>query len=556
MLTQLSIQDYSLVEKLDLEFFNGMTVITGETGAGKSIMLDALGLTLGDRADAKTVRQGKNRADIHACFDIQKIPAALDWLKARDLQEGEECILRRVVTREGRSRGYINGQPAPLQDLKSLGGLLIDIHSQHEHQSLLNRNSHLRLLDDFAGHNNLLDEVRSGYQRWHNISQRLTELHETQSHAKAHQQLLEYQVHELDELGLAEDELAKLEATQKTLANAEDYLQAGQQALDLCRDNETGNALSLINQAISKLGDLPDTDKYVSESLQLLHSVEIQLQEAGHELQAYLDNFSTDPERLVETENRLSAIYQIARKHQIVPEHLFSTYLSLNEDLNALQNDDKEIVVLQQELETLNKQYSKAAEKLAASRRQAAKKLVKQTQKQLQALGMNHCKFEIAFANGMPDTPTLHGIDQAEFLISTNPGTPSGPLNKIASGGELSRISLAIQVVTAATSSTPSLVFDEVDVGVGGAIAEVIGKLLRELGKQVQVICVTHLPQVAAKGHHHINVSKQTRKKCTSAHLSILAEEQKIEEIARMLGGIAITDKSRAHAREMLNPPH
>jgi DNA repair protein RecN (Recombination protein N) len=556
MLTQLAVQNYSLVENLNLEFSAGMTVITGETGAGKSVMLNALGLALGERADGKTVRKGATRADIQACFDTREIPAAENWLEARDLQEGGECILRRVITGEGRSRAWINGRPVPLQDIKSLGGLLIDIHNQHAHQSLLNKNSHLNLLDSFAGHDRQVEKVRACHQRWKDVSLRLEELTSNRAQASARQQLLSYQIQELDNLAVAEGEVEALEASQKTLANAEHYLQSGRSALELCRDNETGNALSLVGQAIRQLGDLPGTDRRLSESLQLLGSAKIQLEEAGHELQAWLDDFDVDPEKLTEVENRLSTVYEVARKHQVAPEQLHATHQDLAGELGSLCNTDTELEALQQELTLLESEYQQESEKLSRSRRKAAKKLVSETQKQLQALGMDHCQLECCFNDGKPGAPASQGMDQLEFLISTNPGLAPGPLNKVASGGELSRISLAIQVVTAATSATPSLVFDEVDVGVGGATAEVIGNLLQQLGKQTQVLCVTHLPQVAAKGHHHINVRKQASKESSSTHLEVLSEEQKIEEIARMLGGIAITDKSKAHAREMLNLTH
>ena len=565
MLVHLSINNYAIADHVEAEFASGMTVVTGETGAGKSILLDALGLTLGDRADASVVRNGAERAEIHASFDIANIPSARAWLEARDLLAGDECLLRRTITREGRSRGSINGQPATLQDLKSLGELLIDIHSQHEHQSLLKKNHQRDLLDAFAGAGDEAARVRQLAAQYGDVSARLAQLTEHRDEQTARVQLLSYQVEELDELNLQDDELQKLEHEQHQLANGEHILRNSQQALGLCREGEI-NVISILHQALKSLESLDSKQGPLAEAEQMLNSALIQVEEASRELQHHVDAFELDPERLAEVEARLDTIYDIARKHRVQPQQLTALHAQLRDELQRVAGGDENIDKLQQDLQSLRNDYRNAATALSKRRQQAATKLQKQVEKQLQSLAMNGCKFAVALSlrtdtsrnNGArnDDTPHPHGNEDIEFLISTNPGQAPQALNRIASGGELSRISLAIQVITAQTSAIPTLVFDEVDVGIGGATAEVVGNLLRELGSRGQVLCVTHQPQVASKGHHHYVVAKTSSKNSVRTELVPLSGEHKIEEIARMLGGISITEQSRAHAKEMLSITH
>jgi DNA repair protein RecN (Recombination protein N) len=555
MLVHLSIDNYAIADHVEAEFHTGMTVVTGETGAGKSILLDALGLTLGDRADAGVVRAGAERAEIHATFDIANIPQARAWLAARDLLAGDECLLRRTITREGRSRGSINGQPATLQDLKALGELLIDIHSQHEHQSLLKKPHQREQLDAFAGAVDDAEQVRRLALQHADIAARLASLTEHRDEQTARVQLLSYQVEELDQLDLQPDELAQLEAEQHQLANGEAILRNTQQALGLCREGEI-NVTSILHQALKSLETLDSKQPALLEAEQMLNSALIQVEEASRELQHHVDTFELDPARLAEVEARLGTIYDIARKHRIQPEQLPSLHAQLRDELARVVGGDASIDQLQHELQTVHDAWRGAAETLGKRRQQAATKLQKQVEKQLRSLAMSGCTFTVALSARRDDMPHQHGSEDIEFLISTNPGQAPQPLNRIASGGELSRISLAIQVVTAQTSAIPTLVFDEVDVGIGGATAEVVGNLLRELGQRGQVLCVTHQPQVASKGHHHFVVAKATSKNAVRTQLTPLSEDKKIEEVARMLGGIAITEQSRAHAREMLGTRH
>ncbi len=554
MLSHLSVENYAIASHLEMEFDCGMTVITGETGAGKSIMLDALGLALGDRGDARVIRRGSKSTDIHATFDITAIPLACQWLDKRELLAGNECLLRRVVTSEGRSRGYINGRPATLQDLKALGNLLIDIHSQHAHQSLLKKEQQRQLLDDYAGlavSSKQLATIAQSHQR---LQQQLRNLENNRSEQNARAQLLGYQVEELDKLALTEGELDQLELEQKQLANGESILAASQHALALCKEGEL-NVVSILGQALRSLGDIDSKSHALSEAEQLLASALIQAEEAGSELQLHIDGFELSPERLRQVENRLNSIYEVARKHRINASQILNLQQQLQEELDSIIGSDSDIEQLQTKLSELTESYRLQAGKISKKRRSAAKKLQNQVELQLQALAMDNCCFSVELS---PRSNSIHshGSEEIAFLISTNPGQPPQSLGHIASGGELSRISLAIQVVTAQTSATPTLVFDEVDVGIGGATAEVVGNLLRELGTKGQVLCVTHQAQVASKGHQHLFVSKDSRNKPLATQLQALEKKEKIEEIARMLGGIDITDRSRAHAREMLAVCH
>ncbi|WP_339339815.1 DNA repair protein RecN [uncultured Oceanicoccus sp.] len=552
MLVHLSVNNVAIASELEMEFNRGMTVITGETGAGKSIMMDALGLALGDRTDAGVVRSGTERADINACFDISNIEDAKHWLQEHDLLDGNDCLLRRVITKEGRSRGYINGRPATLQDLKSLGEMLIDIHSQHAHQSLLKKDQQRRLLDNFAGLGDDTAHLKIIAKQFQQAQQRLAKLESHRSEQSARAQLLAYQVDELDKLALLDDELETLEQEQQQLASGEQIQQACQQTIALCSEGEL-NVVSILNQALRSLSEIPVKSPSLDEASQLLSSALIQAEEANSELQHHLDSFELDPERLHTVENRLSSIYDIARKHHIQPAQLPELHQELLQELTSIAGSDEEIEQLQQQLAETEQQHQQLASKITKKRKTATNQLQKQVEAQLKQLAMANCRFSIALTPRADNTPHPHGHEEIAFLVSTNPGQEPQALSKIASGGELSRISLAIQVITAQTSATPTLVFDEVDVGIGGAVAEVVGNLLQQLGERGQVLCVTHQAQVASKGHQHLYVSKTASKKSVSTQLEQLSDKQKIAEIARMLGGIAITDQSLAHAKEMLS---
>ncbi len=552
MLIHLSVHNYAIVEHLDLELKRGMSVISGETGAGKSIMLDALGLTLGDRADSSVVRIGADKADILASFDLDDIPDARAWLAERDLDNEGPCILRRVITAEGRSRGYINGTPCPQGDLKALGELLIDIHSQHEHQSLLKLDTHRRLLDEYGGSQDLARQVQLAAQRWRQTRQTLERLSNTSDEQRARHQLLSYQLEELETLALGENELEQLEHEHKNLANAEHLLGACRQVIDLCSESDAGNVLSALTSSLQRLTGFQNQPGALGEAVNLLSSAQIQVEEAVGELNRFLDHFDSDPQRQQALEERLDSIYTLARKHRVQPQELPALQQSLFEELEGLNADDDALEQLGEELAAYAHHYQEKAEALSGARQQAAESLAVAVETEIQRLGMPGGKFSVVLKPTTAGDLMPHGLEQVEFLVSANPGQPLRPLAKVASGGELSRISLAIQVITAQTSRTPTLVFDEVDVGIGGPTAEVVGQLLRRLGERGQVLTVTHLPQVAAQGHHHLFVHKARGRDETHTAVAALDGSERVEEIARMLGGVDLTEQALAHARQMI----
>ncbi|GAB6389016.1 DNA repair protein RecN [Stutzerimonas marianensis] len=552
MLVHLSVHNYAIVEHLDLELKRGMSVISGETGAGKSIMLDALGLTLGDRADSSIVRIGADKADILASFDLDDIPDARAWLAERDLDNDGPCILRRVITAEGRSRGYINGTPCPQGDLKALGELLIDIHSQHEHQSLLKLDTHRRLLDEYSGSQELARQVQLAAQRWRQTRQTLERLSDSSDEQRARHQLLSYQLEELETLALGEDELEQLEQEHKNLANAEHLLGACRQVLDLCSESDAGNVLSALTASLNRLTAFQNQPGALGEAVNLLSSAQIQVEEAVGELNRFLDHFDSDPQRQQWLEERLDSIYTLARKHRVQPADLPALQQRLLEELESLNADDDALEQLTEELTAYARHYREKAEALSLVRQEAAETLGRAVESEIQRLGMPGGRFSVTLKPTAEGDPVPHGLEQVEFLVSANPGQPLRPLAKVASGGELSRISLAIQVITAQTSRIPTLVFDEVDVGIGGPTAEVVGQLLRRLGERGQVLTVTHLPQVAAQGHHHLFVHKARGQDETHTAVAALDGSERVEEIARMLGGVDLTEQAMAHARQMI----
>jgi DNA repair protein RecN (Recombination protein N) len=552
MLVHLSVHNYAIVEHLDLELDKGMSVITGETGAGKSIMLDALGLTLGDRADSGVVRPGADKADILATFDLTDIPEARTWLQERDLDNDGPCILRRVITAEGRSRAYINGTPCPQGDLKAVGELLIDIHSQHEHQSLLKTDTHRRLLDEYAGATDLARQVQLAAQRWRQTRLELDRLSNSGDEQRSRHQLLSYQLEELESLSLGEDELEQLEQEHKNLTNAESLLSICRQVVEQCSENDSGNVLTALTASLHRLGSVNDSPTALSEATNLLSSAQIQVEEAVGELNRFLDHFDADPARLQQLEERLDAIYTLARKHRIQPTEVATLQQKLLDEIETLNANDEAIERMEHELASFARHYKEKARELSDLRQRSAPILASAVEQEIQRLGMPGGRFNIELRANPEKELLPNGLEQVELLVSANPGQPLKALAKVASGGELSRISLAIQVITAQTSRVPTLVFDEVDVGIGGPTAEIVGQLLRRLGDRGQVMTVTHLPQVAAQGHQHLFVHKVRDKDATRTAVSKLSKTERIEEVARMLGGIDLTKESLAHAKKMV----
>lgn len=579
MLTQLSIRNYATVDALEIDFSAGMSVITGETGAGKSIILGALGLTLGDRADRGVIREGADKADITAEFDITDKAGAIQWLTEHDLsgqdsqQEtadaehaGSYCLFRRVVNSDGRSRAYINGSAVTLNNLKTLGEMLIDIHSQHEHQSLLHRATHLRLLDDFGGLQGQAQKLAALWKRWHDNRTTLDSLREQSAESSAQTQLLSYQLGELNELAVAEDEVEQLNIEYKKLNQADDSIANLNSAMALCTGNEEGsedgNLGQRLSQALALLQALPHKEPRLEEVSSLLESAQIQIEEAVSELRLEIEQFEVNPERLEQVNQRLADIHSIARKHKVKVEEIAALTADLQAQLDLLVNSDEELERLQELDTALREEYQGLALKLSKARLKASKKLAPAVNEQLQTLGMADASLSIALLDNENPDPTPRGLEAVEFLVSTNRGQTPKPLSKIASGGELSRISLAIQVITAQTSSTATLVFDEVDVGIGGAVARAVGELLRQLGTAAQILCVTHQAQVAGQGNHHYVVSKQTRGDSTQTSIDLLDEAERTRELARMLGGElsgsdrssdeGYSEESLAHAQKMV----
>lgn len=552
MLTHLKISNLAIIDDLELECCGGLTIVTGETGAGKSIVLDALNLALGSRADSSLVRHGSDKADVLASFDIYRIKEAQQWLQERELDSGDDCILRRVVTNEGRSRGYINGKPCPLQDLKVLGSMLISIHGQHEHQRLLDQEHHRQLLDDSAGLQQIATETQTAYQQWQKNKRALHKLRGHLKESSDRIDLLTFQVGELNELALGEEELPQLVTEHKRLANSEEIITSCQNINSLLSNDEAQGAVDLLHNTLTQFDTLPDTDPELKSVQEMLNSALINAQEALDGVHNYLDGFDADPQKFQELDNRLGSIHQMARKHRVPPEQLHQLHQDLASELGTLENGDEELAELEKQCDLLFHAYLDKAQVLSKKRRTAAKKLSKAISKEISVLGMPHGKFEISLTTLEEDQYNSAGLEKVEFLVTSNPGQPLKPLQKTASGGELSRISLAIQVVCAQNTQISTLVFDEVDVGISGAIAQVVGRLLRDLGQQGQILCITHLPQVASQGHQHLHINKTTSKKTTRTHINELNEQEKVVEIAKMLGGVELTDQSLANAKELL----
>lgn len=551
MLTHIKISQFAIVDELELDVPGKLTVITGETGAGKSIMLDALGLALGDRADSAMVRHGANKADIHASFLINNNAEAQAWLAERDLDAQEECILRRVINKDGRSKAYVNGSPMPITAVRELGNMLVTIHGQHEHQALLKKDTHRDLLDSFGGLTTLAADTATAYRAWQQAQKQFESYRDNARELSNRANLLKFQLQEFSELDLKEGEYQQLEKDHKRLANVESLLSLGQQAVAGLMEDDA-SAEQQTQRVLSLLQDMLREDEELKEIAEMVESAAIQLREANDSLQHYLNGLDIDPELYQQIDQRLSAAYQLARKHRIDPYELTQFQQEMEQELNQIDGGEEKLDALEQEAHQLKEAYLATAKKLSEGRQKQAGKLGKTISQQIKTLGMPGAEFTVKLQALAPDQLSAKGLEQVEFVIQTNPGQPAKPLAKVASGGELSRVSLSIQVACAAKTNVATLMFDEVDVGIGGGTAQVVGKLLRALGENNQVICVTHQPQVAAQGHHHLHVNKHTQKNNTFTDISALSQDQKVTEIARMLGGLTITDQTLAHAQELI----
>ena len=556
MLTHIHIWNFAIVEQLDIEFDTGLTVLTGETGAGKSILLDALGLALGDRADSSVIRHGSDKAEISVTFTIRDAKQAQAWLTEHDMLSEDECIIRRSISHKGASKAFINGIPSTIQQLRQLGEMLVDLHGQHEHQSLLQKDAQRQLLDDYANHKPLLEKVRTHYQQWQQLQTEYQRLSQANNDRDSRLELLRYQVNELATLALQANETEQLEQELKRLSNANQLLQTAQSAMNALQEDEHHSIQRTLADNLNQIQSLVRVDENLEPITELLNNALIQVQETISELRHYADGLELDPARLAEVEQRITDIHNLSRKHHVKPEELVTLYPKLEQELADLEQADIKLEGLLHDIDQAKSAYHTAAEKLSQSRNKTAKALSKKISDAMQTLSLEGGKFAVDIAPLAESQWSALGGDSIEFQVSANPGQPLKPLTKVASGGELSRISLAIQVITAQAARIPTLIFDEVDVGIGGRVAEIVGLQLRALGEQRQVICVTHLPQVAALGHHHYQVSKQTTKKKTSTDISPLDPIQRIDEVARMLGGVEITAQTLSHAKEMIEKAH
>jgi len=551
MLRTLSIRDFVIVDTLELEFHPGFTVLTGETGAGKSILIDALALTLGERGDASVVRAGCERADVSAEFDIQTLPGLGLWLRTAEL-EGDpgSILLRRVVDQSGRSRAFINGRPATLSQLRDAGEWLVDIHGQHAHQSLLKADAQRALLDAHAGLAPLAAEVAAAYRHWQKLAQARAEYETHAAQRNAEREQLQWQVQELAQLALQADEWDAVQAEHSRLAHAAGLIEGVQAALDILSEADA-SCLPLLSGTGARLEGLLAYDARLREALELIRSGEAQVQEAVYALRHYADRVELDPQRLAAVEARMQAIHDSARKFRLAPQDLPEHLRQLQARLAELEiaSDLEALVKQEQQARTA---YFDLAARLSAGRKKAAAKLGKEVTQAMQALAMAGGRFEVGL-NPYPAEGSVHGAEQVEFLVAANPGVEARALAKVASGGELSRISLAIQVITSKAARVPTLIFDEVDAGIGGGVAEIVGRQLRTLGRERQVLCVTHLPQVAAQADRQWSVSKFGVEGRVKTMVSVLDRKGRIEEVARMLGGTEITATTRKHAAEMLS---
>lgn len=552
MLLHLSIRNFAVVKSLDIDLAQGMTAVTGETGAGKSISVDALGLCLGDRAEAGFVRSGADKAEICASFDVSKLTLATKWLQEHELDDGDDCLIRRVISSEGRSKAFINGTPVPLSQLKSLGQYLLSIHGQHAHQQILKAETQRELLDNFAEHTSLLNKVALHYRTLQQKQKQYRELLAGQQQRADRFQLLSYQVSELDEFAIGEGEFSELESEHKKLSNSQALLEQTQLSFYQLYEADDFNALSAVQNSIDRLTELQDHDPSLSPILALLNEASIQIDEAAQELRNYTEQLEIDPMKMQQVEARYPQALDLARKHQVQAEGLYDYHQTLAQELSQLSQDDELLESIQEELISLEKQYFHSAEQLSLSRTKAAGKLAKQVESQIHKMNMVDAIFKIEVEPQANSAPSKHGLDNIQFKVSTNKGQSLDKIEKVVSGGELSRIGLAIQVISSHNSQVATMIFDEVDTGISGSTASVVGHLLRKLGESCQVICVTHLPQVAARAHNQMFVTKFSDKKTTETHMISLQESERIEELARLLAGDKLTDSALANAKELL----
>ena len=556
-LSELSIRNFAIIKQIEIEMNDGLTVVTGETGAGKSILLGALNLLLGARAETDMIRHQEEQCEITAVFDIKGMKNVQEWMELKDLSvdDASQCLIRRIVRRNKPTKCYVNDQPTTLAALKDLGLLLVDLHGQHEHQSLLRKSTQREIIDQFADHDDQLGLMAKLAAQIKRIERELESLNQDQSDSADRMELLLFQLSELEEASIDDGEFERLETEYARLNNAQELISGIKSAVDGLFHNENSNVSSELGKQINQLSEIIEFDPNLQPANELLNSALAQIEESQTLLDSALVQIEQDPERLQETEQRRDTLINLARKHRCTENDLPARLAALQTEYQRLENKHNEPEKLQKQLDELLKQYNKIARDVSQKRSAVAAQLSELITEQMQDLGMRGGRLELKVEPRSDDQLVVseHGIDLIEYLVSTNHGVPIKPLHKTASGGELSRISLAIQVITSEKSHTPTLVFDEVDVGVGGKIAQIVGRRLKKLGTTAQVICITHLPQVAAQGNQHIFIDKISNETETYSTLVKLSKEMRADELARMLGGEQITDRTLAHAREMLS---
>jgi DNA repair protein RecN (Recombination protein N) len=551
MLQTLFVKDFAIVGEADIGFEAGLTVVTGETGAGKSLLVDALLLLAGQRAEAGVVRHGSERAELIAEFDLRDAAPAKAWLESEEFDDGDTCQLRRVIRAEGASRAWINGRPATLNQLQALAERLIEIHGQHEHQALLERPSQLALLDAYGGHADALVQVATLAARWRGIDTQVRELSGEHDHSERIA-LLDHQVTELDRHALEPAELDRLNEAHRRLNNAGQLIQGTSALAELLDGDGEFNLQRMMARAQGETARLAEVDPNLANVRELLDAAGIQLGEANDALTRYRDSLDLDPDRLAETEVQIARLHELGRKHRLPIAQLKAHAQALRDELESLRNAGVALQKLELERGAVERDYRTAATQLGALRTATAQRLGVDVSALMSELGMAGGRFDAQLEKMEKSTPDAHGDERVEFLVSANPGQPPRALRKVASGGELSRISLAIEVAALGLDEIGTMVFDEVDAGIGGAVAEVVGQKLRRLGGRRQVLCVTHLAQVAAQGHQHLRVAKSSDGENTQTRIDVLADKTRRDEIARMLGGIEITRETLAHAKQML----
>ena len=552
MLKSIYIKNLAIIDVLELDFFAGMSALTGETGAGKSIIIDALNLTLGARADRSIARDPNDKVEVIVVIDTTQNKAAIDWLKEHDLYNGDECILRRIISTDGKSKAYINNSPCSASVLRSIGDIFVDVYGQHEHQSLMQSDKQRELLDYFAGNEDNVEELSSHYRLWQSLKNQLEITNKNQDNIHSRREFLEYQDQELEQLDIKDNEFDEINELHLKLNNAKELNTKGMKIYQALAGESDDTIYDALNNAIVTLSKLSTIDSELKIPLENLQDIQIQTKETAKLIRDNSEKSIANPEELQQLEERISAIENIARKHKVKPTDLCSVHALIKTELESLQGQYDDPESIRASIKQTEHDYRSLANKISLNRKKAAIELNENITASMQSLGMKGGRLHINVEAKKTNELSPNGLDNIQFLTSTNPGQSLRPLHKVASGGELSRLSLAIQIATANRLGISTLIFDEVDSGVGGATAEVVGRHMRQLGNNAQVFCVTHLPQVAAQAHHHYKVRKLEIKNSIIADVTHLRDTGRIKELARMLGGLEMTRNTKEHAKEML----